>query len=158
MPGILIADDNQNIRYLLRVYIESQTPFKVCGEAVNGTDTIEKAQQLLPELVMLDFSMPLMTGIEAASVLKRMLPQTKILLFSLNVEGMPKSLVAELGVDLAFSKGDAFVGLAERLNYLLEPPLLQFEPPAPTVETLPAGSEIQTTTDKPNSETFKTDA
>ena len=68
MPGILIADDNQNIRYLLRVYIESQTPFKVCGEAVNGTDTIEKAQQLLPELVMLDFSMPLMTGIEAASV------------------------------------------------------------------------------------------
>jgi YesN/AraC family two-component response regulator len=78
MPGILIADDNRNIRYLLRVFVKTQTSFKVCGEAVNGADAIEKAQQLRPELILLDLSMPLMTGIEAAPVLKRMLPETKI--------------------------------------------------------------------------------
>ena len=74
---------------------------------------------------MLDFSMPLMTGIEAASVLKRMLPQTKILLFSLHVDDIPKSLVALAGIDMAISKGEALAGLAERLTSLMEPPLLE---------------------------------
>jgi len=158
MPSILIADDNRNIRYLLRVFVETQTSFKVCGEAVNGTDAIEKAQQLQPELILLDLSMPLMTGIEAASVLKRMLPQTKIVLFSIHMDDIPKSLIAVSGIDLAISKADGIVGLAERLNSLLVPPPALLEPVVPAVDTLPAGSEIQSPKDKPTSGTFKTDA
>ncbi len=157
MPGILIADDNQNIRYLLRVFVESRTSFKVCGEAVNGTDAIEKAQQLQPELILLDLSMPLMTGIEAAPILKRMLPQTKIILFTLHADDIPKSLGAVAGIDLTLSKAEGLVGLAEHLNSLLAPTLLLRELPVPRVDTL-AGSEIQAKTDNPTSETFKTDA
>ena len=52
MAGILICDDNPNIRYLLRVFIETKTPFKVCGEADNGTEVIEKARHLQPDLVL----------------------------------------------------------------------------------------------------------
>jgi DNA-binding NarL/FixJ family response regulator len=63
MPGILNADDDHKIRYLLRAFVETQTSFRVCGEAVKGADAIEKAQQLRPELILLDLSMPLMTGI-----------------------------------------------------------------------------------------------
>jgi DNA-binding NarL/FixJ family response regulator len=51
MPGILIVDDNSSIRYLLRVFVDSKTPFTVCGEASNGTEAIEKAKQLHPDLV-----------------------------------------------------------------------------------------------------------
>ena len=156
MPGILIADDNLNIRYLLRVFVETKTSFKVCGEAVNGTDAIEKAQQLQPELILLDLSMPLLSGVEAAPILKRLLPQTKIVLFSLHMDDIPKSLIAVTGIDLALSKADGIVGLAQRLNTLLEPPLLELELPVPAVDTLPAGPE--TATDKPNSGTFKADA
>jgi len=46
MAGILICDDNPNIRYLLRVFVETQTSFKVCGEAGHGTEAIEKAKKL----------------------------------------------------------------------------------------------------------------
>jgi len=59
MPGILIANDS-SIRLLLRSFVETKTKFTVCGEAENGTDAIEKAQQLQPDLVLLDLSMPLL--------------------------------------------------------------------------------------------------
>jgi DNA-binding NarL/FixJ family response regulator len=123
MPGILNADDNHNIRYLLRVFVETQTSFRVCGEAVNGADAIEKAQQLRPELILFDLSMPLMTGIEAAPVLQRMLPETKIILFTLYADYIPKSLIAVAGSDLALSKAEGIVGLAAHLNSLLVPRL-----------------------------------
>src|SRR6266404_4466423 len=94
MAGILICDDNPNIRYLLRVFVESQTPFNICGEAGHGTEAIEKAKKLQPDLILLDLSMPVMTGAEAASVLKAMLPRTKITLFSMHIDNVPRSLAA----------------------------------------------------------------
>ena len=121
MPGILICDDNPNIRYLLRVFVESQTSFKICGEAGHGTEAIEKARVLQPDLILLDLSMPVMTGAEAASVLKGMLPRTKIILFSMHMESVPRSLAAAIGVDLALSKSDGITKLAEHLRTLLVP-------------------------------------
>ena len=121
MPGILICDDNPNIRYLLRVFIESQTSFKVCGEAGHGTEAIEKARKLQPDLILLDLSMPVMTGAEAASVLKTMLPRTKIILFSMHMDSVPRSLAAAVGVDLALSKSDGITKLGEYLEKLLAP-------------------------------------
>jgi DNA-binding NarL/FixJ family response regulator len=155
MPGILIADDNRNIRYLFRVFVETQTPFKICGEAENGTDAIEKAKQLQPELILLDLSMPLLTGVEAAPILKRMLPQTKIVLFSLHMDDIPKSLIAVAGIDLAISKANGIVGLAESLNSLLQSPQTLLKPTPIDAVT---GPEIQKPNDKPKSEPFKAEA
>src|SRR6266403_1904825 len=121
MSGILICDDNPNIRYLLQVFVESQTPFKVCGEAGHGTQAIEKARLLQPDLILLDHSMPIMTGAEAASVLKAMLPRTKIILFSMHMNNVPRSLVKAIGVDLALSKSDGITKLGEHLKTLLAP-------------------------------------
>src|SRR6267142_53573 len=56
--GILVVDDNVRIRKLLRVLVETNTPFKVCGEAENGAEAIRMAKELRPDLVLLDFSMP----------------------------------------------------------------------------------------------------
>ena len=121
MPGILICDDNPNIRYLLRVFVETQTPFKICGEAGHGTEAIDKAQRLQPDLILLDLAMPVMTGAEAASVLKAMLPRTKIILFSMHMDNVPRSLAAAIGVDLALSKSDGITKLGEHLKTLLAP-------------------------------------
>ena len=66
MSGILLVDDNPNIRLLLRVYIETQTSFKICGEAGHGVEAIEKAKHLQPDLILLDLSMPVLGGAEAA--------------------------------------------------------------------------------------------
>jgi DNA-binding NarL/FixJ family response regulator len=121
MPGILIVDDSSSIRYLLRVFVESKTAFTVCGEACHGTDAIEKAKQLHPDLILLDLSMPVLSGAEAASIIKRMMPEVKIILFSMRVDEVSKSLASALGVDLALSKSDSLLHLAEHINALLIP-------------------------------------
>lgn len=119
MAGILLVDDNPNIRHLLRVYVETQTPLKICGEAEQGVEAIEKARELQPDLILLDLSMPLLGGAEAASVLKAMLPRTKIILFSMHLDAIPRSLAAAIGVDLALSKSDGIGKLGEHLKNLL---------------------------------------
>ena len=121
MAGILICDDNPNIRYLLRVFVETKTPFEICGEAGHGTEAIEKAKKLQPDLIRLDLSMPVLGGAEAATVLKAMLPRTKIILFSMHMDTVPRSLAAAVGVDLALSKSDGITKLAEHLKRLLAP-------------------------------------
>ena len=86
--GILVVDDNANIRHLLRVFVETNG-FKVCGEAENGADAIEKAKQLQPDLVLLDLTMPTMDGEQTFSELRR-LRALRVELFS---EGFPFQLL-----------------------------------------------------------------
>jgi chemotaxis response regulator CheB len=62
---ILLVDDLPQIRKLIRAYLEEETDFRVCGEAIDGSDAIDKAQNLEPDLIILDASMPRMNGIEA---------------------------------------------------------------------------------------------
>ena len=63
---ILIADDDTTIRLLLRRLLEKQPDWQVCGEAGNGVEAIEKVEQLLPDVMVMDLSMPVMTGLQAA--------------------------------------------------------------------------------------------
>lgn len=116
---VLICDDNPNIRYLLRSYVESRTPYDVCGEAAHGVEAIEKAKQLQPDLILLDLSMPVMTGAEAAVILKRTVPRMKIILFSMHLDNISQSLGTALGVDLMLSKSDGISNLAHHIHALL---------------------------------------
>lgn len=118
--GILVVDDNANIRHLLRVFVESNG-FKVCGEAENGADAVEKAKLLRPDLVLLDLTMPIMTGTEAAPILKRLLPQVKIILFTMHADGTSKSVPSANGVDVVIAKSDSIKRLGEHLKTLLAP-------------------------------------
>ena len=136
MPGILIVDDNPNIRYLLRVFVETKTVFTVCGEAGHGVEAIEKAKQLHPDLILLDLSMPVLNGAEAAAILKGIMPRTKIVLFSMHMDNVPKSLATAVGVDLTLSKIDGISHLGDHLKTLLAP-IDSDEAPA-SIETLPS--------------------
>jgi DNA-binding NarL/FixJ family response regulator len=79
---ILIVDDHAIIRRSLRQLFESRTGWEVCGEAVNGRDAIEKAQELKPDLIVLDLSMPEMDGLQAARILRKAMPKVPIILFT----------------------------------------------------------------------------
>lgn len=81
---ILIADDHDFFRGSLRTLVESQPGWRVCGEASNGIDAVEKTRQLQPDLVLLDITMPEMNGFEAARLIRRELPKTLILIVSQN--------------------------------------------------------------------------
>ena len=73
---ILIVDDNTIIRRSIRECIEENTDWEVCGEAENGRLAIEQVQQLQPDLVILDWQMPVMNGLEAAREIHRIAPST----------------------------------------------------------------------------------
>jgi NarL family two-component system response regulator LiaR len=66
---VLIVDDNALIRHRLCELFQSQADFGVCGEAENGKEAIDRAWELRPDLIVLDFSMPVMHGFDAARAL-----------------------------------------------------------------------------------------
>jgi CheY-like chemotaxis protein len=80
--SILIVDDSPDIRRALRRVFDSKPALKVCGEAVNGRDGVEKAQQLKPDAIVLDMSMPEMDGLQAAKILNRVMPSTPLIMFT----------------------------------------------------------------------------
>jgi DNA-binding NarL/FixJ family response regulator len=115
---ILIADDDSLVRNVLRSFLESQTRFKVCGDAVNGLDAIEKARTLSPDLIVMDLSMPVMNGIEAASVLNAMLPQVPIVIYTAYDSSMIEPHALTVGVRAVIQKHD-MAGLAGHLQQIL---------------------------------------
>jgi DNA-binding NarL/FixJ family response regulator len=117
MPGVLIADDSPEIRSIVRTFLESATSFKVCGEAGDATVAIESAQQLKPDVILLDLIMPELNGIQAASILRQLLPQSKIILFSFLAE-IPGRLATAVGVDVVLSKSGGLDGIAEAIRSL----------------------------------------
>jgi two-component system response regulator ResD len=117
---ILIVDDLEQMRKLIRAYLEEETNFSICEEAIDGFDAIDKAKNLDPDLIILDASMPRMNGIEAAPKLKKILPQTLIILFTFH-KGMKRGFDAsEVGVDAVVTKANGMVPLKERVRALLE--------------------------------------
>jgi DNA-binding NarL/FixJ family response regulator len=84
MPAkrVLLVDDNAAVRSLVRQLFELQPDFEISGEAENGRDAIENAERLKPDLIILDLIMRVMTGLDAAPLLKQLLPATLIILFT----------------------------------------------------------------------------
>jgi DNA-binding NarL/FixJ family response regulator len=80
--SVLIADDHELIRKALCQLFASQQDFEVCSEAENGKEAVEMAQFFHPDLILLDLSMPVMNGIEAACELKHLMPMVPIIVFS----------------------------------------------------------------------------
>jgi DNA-binding NarL/FixJ family response regulator len=103
---ILIADDDEGIRRVIRWFIESRTTCKVCAEAVNGVEAIEKASTLIPDLILLDFSMPAMNGIETGAVLKAMLPEVPVILLTSQDTGAIEPAAVPVGIRAVVPKTD----------------------------------------------------
>jgi signal transduction histidine kinase/FixJ family two-component response regulator len=93
---ILIADDHELVRQGLRALLASRPSWEVCGEAVDGVEAIEKAAQLRTDIVLLDVSMPRLSGLEAAPHIRRESPASEIVIVSQHdpVEMLPSALKA----------------------------------------------------------------
>jgi CheY-like chemotaxis protein len=118
MARLLIVDDNKAIRYLMRFYLE-RGGHVVCGDAKDGLEGIELAKKTLPDVILLDLTMPELNGIETAAVLKRTLPDTPIILFTLHEDGINQELAATMGVDLVVNKVEGVPKVAESVKELL---------------------------------------
>jgi DNA-binding NarL/FixJ family response regulator len=104
--NILIVDDSFVIRAATHHFLEEETDFTVCGEAIDGLDAIEKAEQLHPDLIILDLAMPRMNGLQAAVKLRAMSIRAPIILFTMYAEAMQPFDVLPAGVNAVVSKSD----------------------------------------------------
>ena len=76
---ILVVDDHTIVRQGLKALLEAQPGFRVVGEADNGREAVKKAQELSPDVVIMDIAMPILNGLEATRQIKRVLPEVKVL-------------------------------------------------------------------------------
>jgi DNA-binding NarL/FixJ family response regulator len=83
LKRILIADDHESVLRRVRGMIESHPGWEICGDAVTGRQTIAKAAELKPDLIVLDFAMPQMDGLKTAAAIKSVLPKVPILMFTM---------------------------------------------------------------------------
>ena len=117
---ILIADDSASMRLSVRLLLEGRHRELVVREAVDGVDAIEKAKTAKPDLILLDLAMPQLNGAEAATVLKNVMPETPVILFTMYTDLHADSVCAAIGVDF-ISKADGVSKLLERVDALLPP-------------------------------------
>jgi DNA-binding NarL/FixJ family response regulator len=101
---VSIVDDNQAIRRTLRYLFKENPQWTICGEATNGRDALEKAHALQPDLVILDFSMPVMNGLETASLLKKNSPKLPIVMLTAFKDRFLEQQAFHAGVSWVLSK------------------------------------------------------
>ena len=101
---ILIADDSELVRRGIITLLSEEKRWQVCGEVADGSHAVQKARELLPDLILLDISMPGLNGLEAASLLRQDLPQTKILILSQHDPSYLRSSAAAAGADDCLDK------------------------------------------------------
>jgi two-component system, LytTR family, response regulator AlgR len=102
---VLVADDNPAVRKMLCKMFEEQEDYDLCAEACNGQEAVDLAQQHKPELIVLDLSMPVMDGLQAARILKKIMPQVPIILFTQHAGSNALNFV-DLPVDRVVAKTD----------------------------------------------------
>jgi DNA-binding NarL/FixJ family response regulator len=104
---VLVADDHEVMRMGIRNLLEVQPGWTVCAEANNGQEAVEKTLQLHPDVIVMDISMPVMNGLEAASQITKRVPQIPVILFSLHLSDDLYRHFRTDGIRGAVAKGDA---------------------------------------------------
>jgi len=115
---VLIVDHHEQIRSLVRAFFLSEFGFQICGEAVDGYEAIMKAHLLKPDLIVLEVALPRLNGVEAAPKLRKLLPKTPIILFTLHGSLLKGCDTREIGVDAVVAKQDGISALGDSVHTL----------------------------------------
>jgi two-component system, NarL family, sensor kinase len=117
---ILIADDHEVMRRGVRNLVESQEEWSVCGEAIEGNEAISKTKELRPDLLILDVSMPGVSGIEAALQILKDEPHTKILFFTMHDSPQMMREISNVGAWGYVAKARAGNDLVDAVRIILD--------------------------------------
>ena len=115
---VLIVDDDPAMRKTLAEAFLSDG-FKTCVEAENGKEGIELAERIKPDVITLDLSMPVMNGLQAAPVLRKLFPKTPIIFFTLFVSSQLAKEAPKAGVNLVLSKTVSITMLLKQAHKLI---------------------------------------
>src|ERR1700720_2864720 len=116
---ILVIDDGDSVRDIIRVFLE-RDGFEVCGEAADGVEAIEQAKKLKPDLIVMDLAMPRMNGAEAASILSKTMPDVPIVMLTLYQNVLGNALASAVDVKAIIDKTDGMDKLVACVRSLLQ--------------------------------------
>jgi DNA-binding NarL/FixJ family response regulator len=123
---VLLVDDNSLVRRTLRRIFET-SGFEVCGELGDGNQAVKEAPILKPDLIVLDLSMPGLNGLEAAPLLRRLLPDVPIILFTIypsmaiqrnaQIAGVTSVISKDKEISCLVSEAEKLVGTATKARF-----------------------------------------
>jgi DNA-binding NarL/FixJ family response regulator len=113
----LIVDDSDLVRRSLRMVLQANPDWEICGEAADGVSAVEMFKELRPNIVILDFQMPGINGIETARRMAEIAPAIPVVLFTQHASADLERHALEVGIRSVVSKTNAFpmVGMIESL-------------------------------------------
>jgi CheY-like chemotaxis protein len=115
---VLIVEDNAEIRRaVVKAFLSDG--FTTCAEAADGDEGIAVAERIKPDIIILDLSMPVMNGLQTAPRLRKLLPRTPIILFTMYGTALLKIEAAQVGVDLVVQKTDPLSTLIKKAHELI---------------------------------------
>lgn len=115
---ILVADDNELVRRGIGILLAKEASWKVCAEASNGEEALEKARKLKPDLVLLDISMPGASGFETSRQMRHEIPDARILLISHHDATQMMETARESGADGCLDKSRLASDLVDAIKDL----------------------------------------
>jgi DNA-binding NarL/FixJ family response regulator len=104
LARIVIADDHEVVRSGIAALLDGQPGFDVCGMAINGQEAIDRVLELKPDLIILDVTMPILSGFQAARRIRNLVPRVKILVFSMHDAPVVGEVATLMGADAYLPK------------------------------------------------------
>jgi DNA-binding NarL/FixJ family response regulator len=117
--AVLVVDDNPSVRQLICELFARESDFRVCGEAENGQDAVEKAQELKPDLIVTDISMPLMNGLEETCALKTLMPGVPVIIYSAHMDTFVEKEARAVGASAVVPKTEVVARLLQTARTLM---------------------------------------
>jgi DNA-binding NarL/FixJ family response regulator len=117
---IFLADDHTIVRQGLAKLLEAEPGLRVIGEAENGREAIRKVEELQPDIVLMDIAMPILNGIEAARQIKKICPQTKIIILSMHSHDLYINELFSLGASGYLLKNSTGADIIKAIQAAIE--------------------------------------
>jgi DNA-binding NarL/FixJ family response regulator len=116
MAKILIADDRQMMRSAIKTIFAMRPDWEICGEATDGREAVTKVSEMQPDLILMDFKMPLANGIQAAREISASSPFIPIIMYTLYKDDELEAEAKQAGVRSVVSKQDGLLNLLEAID------------------------------------------
>jgi CheY-like chemotaxis protein len=119
LARVLVVDDYDDLRSLIVIFLNLYYSFQVVGEAVNGNEAVQMVEQLKPEIVLMDYMMPIMDGLAATRLIKEQYPDIFVISYSGGEEGESIQQFKEAGADLHLTKPLDLEALVKSMKKIL---------------------------------------
>lgn len=116
---VLVVDDHESVRKGVCSILGSHQDIELCGEAADGGEAVEKARTLKPDLIVMDISMPVMDGISAAREIRKILPNTAIIILSMHNSNQLIENAKQLGLSGYVTKSQAGSSLLQAIDCVI---------------------------------------